>query len=240
MNVLMTGGSSGLGRAIVENIARNGIHKIYFTYNRHEEEALEIKSGRDSIVPIKCDFRNGDDVARLVDLIPGFDLDVLINNAYVGSAQGKHFHKTADADFLMSFQDNIVPTVRISQSAIRCFREKKFGKIISVLTAYLVNLPPIGVSIYTANKAYLQQLSKSWNAEYAGYNITSNCISPDFMQTNLSADVDDRIIEQMKSAHPLKKILTPDEVAEAVSFLVNASQQVNGANLIINSAKNVV
>ena len=239
MNVLITGGSSGLGRAIVENIACNDIHKVYFTYNRHEEEAFAVKGGRDSIVPIKCDFSNGEDVTRLVDLIPGIDLDVLINNAYVGSAQGKHFHKNSDFDFLKSFQDNIVPTVRISQTAIRCFREKKYGKIINVLTAYLVNLPPIGVSIYTANKAYLQQLSKSWNAEYSGYNITSNCISPDFMQTNLSADVDGRIIEQMITAHPLKQLLTPVEVAEAVSFLVNASQQVNGTNIIINSAKNV-
>ena len=86
----------------------------------------------------------------------------------------------------------------------------------------------------------MQQLSKSWNSEYVRYNITSNCISPDFMLTNLSADVDERLIEQMKKEHPLKQLLTPEEVAESVVFLVEAPQQLNGAHIVINAAKNVM
>jgi NAD(P)-dependent dehydrogenase (short-subunit alcohol dehydrogenase family) len=195
---------------------------------------------KQNVTAIKCDFTNDEEVKELEKRIPSFDLDVLINNAYVGSAQGKHFHKS-DADlFLESYKNNLIPTIRITQSAITGFRIKKYGKIINILTAYLVNLPPIGVSIYSANKAYLQQLSKSWNSEYSRYNITSNCISPDFMLTNLSADVDERLIEQMRNDHPLKQLLTPDEVAGSVSFLVKASQQINGSNIVINAAKNIL
>jgi len=60
------------------------------------------------------------------------------------------------------------------------------------------------------------------------------------MLTNLSANVDERIIEQMQASHPLKKPLTPAEVADTVIYLINTSQQVNGMNIVINAAKNIL
>ncbi len=240
MNILVTGGSTGLGKSIVHSLSDIPENKVFFTFNRHEEEAQSIVREKQNIIAIKCDFTNVDEVNDIEKKIPLYDLDVLINNVYVGSAQGKHFHKTESDLFMQSFKNNILPTIRITQSAISGFRAKRFGKIINILTAYLVNLPPIGFSIYTANKAYLKQLSKSWNSEYARYNITSNCISPEFMLTNLSLNLDERVIEQMQSVHPLKKLLTPLEVAESVVYLVKSSQQINGAHIVINAAKNIL
>lgn len=240
MNILVTGGSTGLGKSIVNALSDFPENKVFFTFNKHEKEAQSIVSEKQNVIAIKCDFTNVVEVCELEKKIPLCDLDVLVNNAYVGSAQNAHFHKTESELFLTSFENNLIPTIRITQSAISGFRAKKFGKIINVLTAYLVNLPPIGFSIYTANKAYLQQLSKSWNSEYARYNITSNCISPEFMLTNLSSNLDERVIEQMQSVHPLKKLLTPDEVAESVVYLVKSSQQINGAHIVINAAKNIL
>jgi len=240
MNILVTGGSSGLGKAIVCALANSSDNKIIFTYNKHIEEAKAIVLERNNVIAVKCDFTNEDEICELEKAIPTFDLDVLINNAYVGKPLGTYFHKTTYDSYLKSFEINIIPFIRITQSAITVFRTKKFGKIINILTAYLVNLPPMGFSIYTANKAYLHQLSKSWNSEYARYNITSNCISPEFMRTNLSSSVDERVIEQMLTGHPLKKLLTPADVAETVVYLVNSSQQVNGTNIIINAAQNIL
>jgi len=240
MNILITGGSSGLGKAIVTALSVFSENVIYFTYNKHSEEAENIIFEKGNVFAIKCDFTNYLDVVELEKTITTLDLDVLINNAYVGSPQDTYFHKT-DSEFIQrSFENNILPTIKITQSAISGFRKKKYGKIINILTAYLVNLPPLGFSIYTANKAYLQQLSKSWNSEYSKFNITSNCISPEFMQTNFSSFVDDRIVEQMQTGHPLKRLLTPEEVAEAVLYLVNSSQQVNGVNIVINAAQNIL
>lgn len=240
MNILITGGSSGLGKAIVHLLAKINSHKVFFTYNRHSEEAEAIVRETQAVVALKCDFANADDVCKLEEAIPTFELDVLINNAYVGPSQGTHFHKTDPAFFLRSFEDNLIPTIRITQRAIAGFKKKKFGKIINILTAYLVNVPPMGLSMYTANKAYLLQLSKSWSNEYARYNISSNCISPEFMLTNLSANVDERIIDQMKASHPLKMLLTPAEVADTVISLINASQQVNGTHIVINAGRNIL
>ncbi len=239
MNILITGGSSGLGRAIVEALTVSEEHQIFFTYNRHSKEAKGLVGSKSNIHAIKCDFTNTAEVGQLVDKIPSLNLDVLINNAYVGLAQGNHYHKTDANDFLLSFENNLLPTIKISQAAINGFRKNKFGKIINILTSSLINLPPSGYAVYASNKAYLLQLSKSWNSEYRKFNITSNCVSPDFMLTNLTEALDERIVEQMKDEHPLKKILTTDEVAESVAFLVNASQQINGVNLVVNAAKNI-
>jgi enoyl-[acyl-carrier-protein] reductase (NADH) len=59
------------------------------------------------------------------------------------------------------------------------------------------------------------------------------------MLTNLSVNVDERIIEQMQASHPLKKLLTLAEVTDTVVYLINTSQQVNGMNVVINAAKNI-
>ena len=240
MNILVTGGSSGLGKSMVEKLSNNLENTIYFTFNSHVNEANEIVNSRKNVKSIKCDFTNDSDISSLEKAISGYDLDVLINNAYVGSAQGRHFHKTDPEFFEESFRNNIIPTIRLTQSVIQGFKSKKFGKIINILSAYIVNLPPTGFSVYAANKAYLMQLSKSWNTEYSRYNITSNCISPDFMLTNLSSNLDDRILEQMTAEHPLKRLLTPEEVADSVVFLINSTQQLNGAHIVINAAKNII
>lgn len=240
MNILITGGSSGFGKAMVNALSDFPENKIYFTFNKHSDEAEKISRENKNVFAIKCDFTNTNDILDLEKSISTFDLDVLINNAYVGLPQDTHFHKINPESFQRSFENNIIPTIRITQSAISGFRVKKFGKIINILTAYLINLPPIGFSIYTANKAYLQQLSKSWNCEYSKYNITSNCISPEFMKTNFSSFVDDRVVEHMENEHPLKQLLTPEEVAETVVFLVNTSQQLNGAHIVINAAQNIL
>lgn len=238
MNILVTGGSSGLGKAITELCALKEDNKIYFTFSKNAEGKEEIERQYPNTKGIKLDFNDNDSVAALISNIPNLNLDVLVNNAYSGLPQGTYFHKTSPDDFLKSFQNNIMPVVQITQACILAFRKKKFGKIINVLTSYLLDLPPMGFSIYTANKAYIEQLSKCWCKENAKFNITSNCISPEYMQTSFG-QVDERIIEQMQHEHPLKKLLQPKEVAEVVFSLINASQQVNGVNIPINAAQHI-
>jgi len=240
MKILITGGASGLGEALTKRIASDSNKTVYFTYCHSEENATKLQSMYPNTFPLKCDFGNASDVEELTKKIGSIDPDALINNAYSGAFIRDYFHKTPEEDFLQDFRRNILPVIHISQSAINCFRKKKSGKIITVLTAALINKPPIGSSVYVAGKAYLHELTKSWAAENSKFNITSNTVSPAFMQTRLTEDVDERLVEKMKEDHPLKRLLLPDEVADAVSYLLNASSQVNGVNLIINSATDVI
>jgi len=239
MNVLITGGASGLGAAITKKLASENKSKIYFTYCKSAVEAVLVEKEFSNCLSIKCDFSNKKEVATLCDKISDFDIDVLINNAYDGEFLKTHFHKINTADFEVDFNKNILPVLQLTKAALSSFRKKKAGKIITVLSAALLGVPPVGSAVYVANKAYLAQLSKVWAAENAKFGITSNSVSPAFMETKLTASIDERLVEQMKDAHPLKSLLKVEEVAEAVSFLANAPTQINGIDMVINSASGI-
>lgn len=242
MNILITGGSSGLGKATVELLAKESQNQIWFTYvlyDKHEINTKFLVEKYQNVKSIEVDFIDKKSVFELCKLIENIDIDVLVNSTYVGSPQSTYFHKIEPEEFLNSFSINLIPTIMITQSALLVFKKKKFGKIINILTDSLIGRPPMGYSIYASNKAYLLELSKVWNKEYTRYNITSNCIFPAYMQTDFSK-VDERILEQMVLDHPMKKLLTPEEVALVIKFFIDSSQQINGVNLPINAAQNLL
>ncbi|MFT5248465.1 MAG: 3-oxoacyl-[acyl-carrier protein] reductase [bacterium] len=239
MNILITGGASGLGKAITEILAGNKNNTVYFTYSKSKEKAEEIKSFFENTISIKCDFSEPSELLSLQDRVKEMDLDVLINNAYSGKINQMHFHKYPPIDFLKDFTDNIIPTITITQAAIKWFRKKKKGKIITILSSGLINVPPTGMSSYIANKAYLEKLTKCWANENSKFNITSNSVSPSFMKAALTDDFDDRIVEQMTLNHPNKKLITTNEVAESVMFLTKAGNHINGVDLLMNAGVNI-
>ncbi|MCL2327826.1 MAG: SDR family oxidoreductase [Bacteroidetes bacterium] len=239
MNILITGGASGLGRSIVEKFVQQHCGTVYFTYNRSASTADEIVRTYNNVTAIKCDFTNSAEIADLCRTIPEFDVDILVNNAY-GLTPFANFNKIGSDDFLQSFSNNVLPTIEITKACIATFRKKRSGKIITILTSYLLNVPPTGSAIYVADKAYLQELAKIWATENIRYNITSNSISPSFMQTPMTADTDERIVEQMTAGHPLKRLVTTDEVADMVLTLASASPHLNGVNVPMNAGENIV
>jgi 3-oxoacyl-[acyl-carrier protein] reductase len=239
MNILITGGASGLGKAIVEKMAARGSDTIFFTYHSSKESAMALEKQYPNTRSFHLDFRSKESIDSFMTLISELAPDVLINNALNGYKQ-THFHKFDPAEWESSFKINIYPVLKITQKFIAISRKRKSGKIITVLTSYLLNKPPVGLSEYVANKAYLFSMSKSWAVENAAFGITSNCISPSFMQTNLTAGTDGRIIENMITEIGGKDLLKEGEVAEAIEFLVNASAHINGSNLIINDAKDLL
>ncbi|MCC6370771.1 MAG: SDR family oxidoreductase [Bacteroidia bacterium] len=240
MIILITGGASGLGESITEKLCADKLNTVYFTYHKSQAAAKNLEERFANAKSISCNFEDTEQMNALLALMDEIHPEVLINNAFAGNIGRQHFHKDGSARFEDDFAKNILPVIKITQKAIGIFRKKKFGKIITILSAALVNKPPIGWSEYVAGKAYLHSLSKSWATENAAFNITSNCVSPSFMQTTLTSDTDERLVEAMIQAHPLKKLLTGQEVADAVNYLVNASQQVNGTNLILNAASDII
>jgi 3-oxoacyl-[acyl-carrier protein] reductase len=238
MNILVTGGASGLGEAITKTLAQNAGDKIYFTYNKSAEKSAQTQKDFPNTTGISCNFEDEQSLDKLIKHLPELKINVLIHNAFTGFEK-KHFHKLPPDYFLNNFKKNIVPVIRLTQEAITLFRKEKFGKIITILSSVVINKPPVGWSEYTAQKNYLLSLSKSWAVENAAFNITANTVSPSFMQTSLTRDTDERILEEMTQQHPLKKLLSLEEVAETVFFLTHCSQQINGTNSILNAASDI-
>ena len=192
MKILITGGSSGLGKSVLETISSS--HEVHFTYNRSLKSANEITSKFKNSNSYKCDFTNETELKNFLNKIKDIDFDVLINNYYSGSFLGKHFSKTDSSEFLEVYKNNIIPVIEITQTLLKKFKKKKKGLIISISSESISN-PPIGTGLYSTVKSIIEQLSKTWNSEYNQYGISSKIISPSFMRTNLTSDIDERIIE---------------------------------------------
>lgn len=238
MNILITGGTGALGKAIIDTCASED-NKIFFTFCKKKEIEQEICRQYPNLIGLYVDFKDKGSLEELIGRIPDLQIDTLINNAWVGNPQGTHFHKTSIEDFENSFKWNILPLIQITQACLGGMRKRRFGKIINILTSYLIDVPPAGFSVYTASKACIRQLSKCICKEYSRYNITSNCILPDFMNTDFG-HVEDFQLEQIVSEHPLKQLLKPKDVAGIVRDVLNSSQQLNGAEIAVNSAQHIM
>lgn len=239
MNILVTGGASGLGLAITHKLASDTSNFVNFTYCSSESSARVIEKSLPNSKAFHCDFSNEESVHKFIGNIDAMNLDGLVNNAVTGITK-KHFHKIEPDEFLKSFSENVLSVIKISNRAIQTFRKKKFGRIVNILSTAIIDKPPIGWSEYAANKSYLLSLSNSWAAEYEKFNITSNCISPSFLLTDFHKDIDERIIEDIKSKSPGGVFLSTEDAAKAVSKLLASDSLVNGINMVINSAEDVI
>jgi 3-oxoacyl-[acyl-carrier protein] reductase len=239
VRILITGGASGLGGAITRRFCAAEGNAVFFTFSKSGAEAARIVEQYPGAESIACDFTDEASIARLLARVPELEIGVLVNNALTGM-QTRHFHQCKPDDFLSSFVKNVMPTLRITQQAIKSFRKNKSGRIVTILSSYVASRPPIGLSEYIANKAYLLSLSRSWAVENAKFNIAANCVSPSMMRTGLTADIDERQIEDIAASNPSGRLVTPEEVADAVLLLAQASQQLNGINLLINGGSDVI
>lgn len=239
MNILITGGASGLGEAITTAAALAFPQAtVHFTYHSSRQNAIAIGDKYSNTQALQCDFTNQQDMETICSFIENKGIDILVNNAIAGLSQ-QYFHKIEQKEFDEGFSNNVLPVLAITKSFIKAARKTKSGKIITILSSAIINTAPTGWSAYVAEKNYLLAMHRSWALENTAFNITSNCISPGFMATHLNHNTDERTVEDMIAKHPLKKLVTPAEVATVVLFLMNASTQVNGNNIIINSSLSI-
>lgn len=236
MNVLITGGASGLGEVIVSHLANKmPDHRIYFTYCKSRTKAEQLCQKYTNVTAHHCDFSNDESVDALADAMAHLEPDVLINNSYVGKFMDKHFHKTSSATMASAFHDNVLSVARLTSSCIRVFRQKGQGRIITISTAALTGKPPAGTSVYLMVKSCLESLHRNWVNENAAYAISSNIIRPAMMETGLTADLDERIKDLVREQHPLHELLPLEDVAKTVFFLIHTSKHLNGETITLNA-----
>ena len=213
-NAIVTGGSRGIGRAIVARFVAEGA-RVLFTYKENETAAKEVEGVR--ATPVRVDLAEPGDLDRLYALADNtFDgLDIVVNNAAVGGVA--LIADVTDEDYDQGMAVNAKATFRSIQHAARRLRDG--GRIINISSPN-TRFASRGNAVYSASKAAVEQFSVIAARELGERGITVNVVTPgatdtDMLRANNSAES----LEFLRTMSPLGRLGTPDEVAAVVAFI---------------------
>lgn len=222
-NVIITGGSGGIGSAAARLFAQNG-YNVGIVYHKNIEaaEALkeEILAMEVDCEIFQCDVASRDDVERMfIEFHEKIGkVDVLINNA--GVAQQKLFCDITLWEWNRIFDINVTGVFNMCQCALRDMIDAKCGSIVNVSSMWGVT----GASCeahYSATKAAVISLTKSLAKEYGPSNIRVNCVAPGVIDTKMNAHLDRDAMAELGEEAALGRIGKPEEAAEAIYFLAS-------------------
>ena len=232
-NIIVTGATGGIGNSIVEKLHEQGA-KILAT-GTNEEKLEKLKEKFNSIEILRFDISNHemieDFVNKATDVLGG-NLDCLINNAGI-TRDNLTIRMTID-EWSKVIDLNLTSTFLMSKFAIKKMLKNKSGKIINI-TSVVGHTGNIGQANYTASKAGIVAMSKSLAIEYAKKNINVNCISPGFINTAMTDQIDEKFKEMIISKIPANRLGQPKDIANAVVFLASSSSDyINGETIHVN------
>jgi 3-oxoacyl-[acyl-carrier protein] reductase len=233
---LVTGGSRGIGAAIVKRLAADGLHVVAMARDAAKLESIvaEVTSAGGSAEALVCDVADAKALATAVEQIAERlgRLDVLVNNA--GMTKDGLVLRMDDEDFDVVLQTNLKSAFVAIRAAARPMMRAKGGRIINISSVSGV-AGNAGQANYAASKAGLIGLAKSVAKELAGKNITCNVVAPGFISTDMTSVLGEQIKEQVKQFIPLKRFGQPQEIAAAVSFLAGPdSSYITGQVLCVD------
>lgn len=214
--VIVTGGSRGIGKAIVEAFSQEG-SKVYFTYNKNDEAAQALAESTGAI-PVKCSQIDNDCIENAVKSIfeENKKIDILINNAGITSVQFLMMMPFEQWEKVLNV--NLNGAFRWVKSVVRAMMAAGKGVIINVASiAGLVGTP--GQTNYAASKGGLLAFTRSLAAELGAKGIRVNAVVPGFIDTDMTATMPRQIKRQNLEKILLKRFGTPEEVAQIVLFL---------------------
>jgi acetoacetyl-CoA reductase len=200
MNILVTGGSKGIGKELVDFLSENNLHKVFYTYNKTSPS-----KAKSNCFSIKVDFEKSQDVENFIGKLDELDIDVLINNYHTGYKQG-HAHKIHSSDLKNGLASNIYPTINLTNELIAKFRKKKTGTIITILTAAIDNFPT-GCVQYIAEKRYLSAFVDAWKNENSAFGINSVAIYPEFTNTDIHKNLPDFVRNTLNQKNAIQNVL---------------------------------
>ena len=219
-NVVITGGSRGIGAECAKAFAKNG-DRVFIIYKNSRKEAEELKKEY-GIIPVKADVSNPQEVILARDEIHKISggIDILINNA--GISQIKLFSDITDEDWRNMFGVNCDGTFFVTRAFLPDMISKKAGKIINISSMW----GEVGASCevhYSASKAAQIGFTKALAKEVAPSGICVNCITPGVIETEMNACLDEETKAELIDEIPLMRMGKPGEVANLALFLASES-----------------
>ncbi len=231
-NIVITGGSRGIGAAICEAFCQNG-DRVYIIYEKNDACAKEIAE-KTGATPIKADISNEQDVNAVADKIhsQGIKIDVLVNNAAISEI--KVFNDITASDWDRMFDVNVRGAFLLTKAFLPDMINKKSGKIINISSIWGETGASCEVH-YSASKAALIGFTKALAKELAPSGICVNAITPGVIDTEMNSCICETDKNALLEEIPLIRFGTPEEIAKAVLFLASSSADyITGQVLGIN------
>lgn len=232
--VLITGASRGIGKAIAEECAKQGAI-VAFTYISSEEKAkaleTELSANGGVAKGFKSDAGNFDAAQKLVDdVVATFGtIDVLINNA--GITRDTLLMRMSEEQWDEVINTNLKSAFNLTKAVQKPMLKARKGSIINMSSVVGVS-GNAGQSNYAASKAGLIGFTKSVAQELGSRNIRCNAIAPGFIETEMTAALDEKVVQEWRNSIPLKRGGNPIDVANATVFLASdMSAYVTGQTL---------
>ena len=220
---LVSGGSRGIGRAIVELFARDGMDVVFF-YRGNAEAAQEVvaavRSGGGKAEAVQADITDAAAVADAVERIVEARgrIDVLVNNA--GIVRDNILGMLEDEDIRAVLDTNVVGTFNVTRAVVRHMISKRSGRIVN-LSSVAGDKGGRGQSNYAASKGAINAFTRAMAVELASRKITVNCVAPGVIETEMSQQVRDLADDQIKARILLRRYGQAQDVAHAVWFLAS-------------------
>ena len=232
----VTGGSRGIGAAIVQRLAKDGFHVVAVARSLDKLESIcnQIKAEGSSAEPMAVDIADPKALAAAVEKTADTHgrLDVLVNNA--GITRDGLILRMDDEDFDAVIDTNLKSAFVTIRTAARPMMRAKGGRIINISSVAGV-AGNAGQTNYAASKAGLIGLSKSVAKELSGKNITCNVVAPGFISTDMTDSLSDQIKDRVKEIIPLRRFGQPQEIASVVAFLAGPdSTYVTGQVIVVD------
>ncbi len=235
--VIVTGASRGIGKGIAEKMAQAGAD-VAFTYRSSEEKAKNLEKELAGLgVKAKAYRSDASDFEQAKELIDNVlkdfgKIDIVVNNA--GITKDNLLLRMSEADFDDVIKVNLKSVFNMTKAVIRPMMKQRSGSIINISSVVGVR-GNAGQANYAASKAGIIGFSKSVAQELGSRNIRCNVVAPGFIETEMTAALDDKVLEEWKKQIPLKRTGTPEDVAKACIFLASdLSDYITGQVLTVD------
>ena len=230
--ILITGATGGIGNCLVEKFYNFG--SLIIATGTNEEKLVNLKKKFPKIHIEKFKLDEHKKIEQFIDVIEKKlgGLDVLINNA--GITLDNLSIRLSEENWKKVLDINLTSTFLMCKASIKKMLKNKYGKIINV-TSIVGHTGNLGQANYAASKAGIVAFSKSLAIEYAKKNININCVSPGFIKTEMTDNINEEFKKTLISKIPSGKLGTGEDVSNCVAFLASdLSNYINGETIHVN------
>lgn len=238
--ILLTGSNGGIGNEIAKLLIKNNA-KVILCYNKNRENLDLLLEKNKNIQIQKLDLTKEKDIDTVLKkILKNSPIDIFIHSPTFPH-EHKDILKTEWCDFQKSIDLQAKSLFKISKHIIPGMKIKKQGKIISILTSYVVGKPPNGISNYITAKYTLLGIMKCMAVELGKFGINVNSVSPSIVETPFTKKLPLKLKEMTKSQIPFEnRLASPLDIANVILFLCKKdSNYINGENILITGGHTI-